>query len=949
MLRGRIEKSGLKRLALFGLAVVMVSSVLAQLAPTISAWAVSSSTATTAAGFTPDQEAASYSYYVALSGCMGNMKGDFNSTVAGNGDSPPSEWFDDYNAYGYIYPNGTKTDCKAIVPLALNAWGWTGSTQAFLSAMNYTYQANSSTGQPTYHGTSDGTTRLKEFQTLVKNQVYGAKAPSLSGAAQYDIALNAFTQNGGPCGAKDLGTYASLQGTTQQKYVDAGTIVDSSPAGRSKTLTTYVKLPIVDSTTGASVDHGYTYTYTLIATPGGTSADLVTLYGYHDPSTTTTSSCEDLVKSIKKNAVAYSTAIQASQTGDTKPADICKTNPSDPSCATTSAPTCGDVVQGIGWIVCPVFTFIGGLNDVMWGFMSALLTVSPVQQNLVDASGAVVSDAAGNPVASPTYQVWGAFRSIANVVLAIAFLFMIFSQLTSMGISNYGVKKLLPRWVVAAILINLSFPLMQVVVDVANITGSSLYSLIGNLAQFDPATVSWAKLETLVAAGGLSVGVGAAALVLAPGAVFAMILPLIVAGAVGFLAALVVLMLRQALIPILIAVSPVAIAFYLIPNTKPWFDKWKNLLVSMLMLFPIAGLVFGGAKLAAAVIAGGKDWWATLLSLVVLSVPLFTLPFLARQAGPMLGKIGGAVNGLRNGARGLARSAVDPMKQRSIAQARNRIPVWGAVSRRRTRTKLEAQAFEAQHTAEFNRGLAGHPEWAGRVQGQDAQAFMRGAASRAEAEELKSARTPLKQEVAAVRSRGEDVDAFLEHSATDLTRSASEREAAMHEAAELGRDRVVRTLTNHAGVDQQAMQRAIAAGAGSLIGKAPDTVKGADAAFGTTTGDQMAGYSSGTAAVHLDHLDRLHDERVRLGAAAAAPDASPDDVQAALAAQTRYEQAVGSFNSAIDDIQNTPALQSKFGGDVGKQYTTGAAALPAAVRADLTGLARIQAADGKIR
>lgn len=67
------------------------------------------------------------------------------------------------------------------------------------------------------------------------------------------------------------------------------------------------------------------------------------------------------------------------------------------------------------------------------------------------------------------------------------------------------------------------------------------------------------------------------------------------------------------------------------------------------MLYPIAAVVFGGAQFAASVmISKPNDWWSTLVGLLILSLPLFSLPFLARQGGPLLTKVGGSLNGLAN-------------------------------------------------------------------------------------------------------------------------------------------------------------------------------------------------------------------------------------------------------------------------------------------------------------
>ena len=55
------------------------------------------------------------------------------------------------------------------------------------------------------------------------------------------------------------------------------------------------------------------------------------------------------------------------------------------------------------------------------------------------------------------YEGWNTFRDIANVIFVILLMVVIFSQLTGVGIDNYGIKKILPKLIIAAILINLSY------------------------------------------------------------------------------------------------------------------------------------------------------------------------------------------------------------------------------------------------------------------------------------------------------------------------------------------------------------------------------------------------------------------------------------------------------------------------------------------------------------
>ena len=63
---------------------------------------------------------------------------------------------------------------------------------------------------------------------------------------------------------------------------------------------------------------------------------------------------------------------------------------------------------------------------------------------------------------------------LQNAVFAVIFLWVIFSQISNVGVSNYGIKKILPRLIIGALLVNLSFYLCQIAVDLSNILGFSL-------------------------------------------------------------------------------------------------------------------------------------------------------------------------------------------------------------------------------------------------------------------------------------------------------------------------------------------------------------------------------------------------------------------------------------------------------------------------------------------
>ncbi len=629
--------------------------------------------------------------------------------------------------------------------------------------------------------------------------------------------------------------------------------------------------------------------------------------------------CEEIAKDYLTEPKANTLA--AFQRTNTDQATKIETPPSSGG---ETAPSCGGLVEGIGWIVCPVLDALGGMNDAMWGFVSGLLTVDPLQQN------------------GTMYDLWQKLQAIANVLLVIVFLFIIFSQLTGAGISNYGIKKMLPRLVIIAIAINLSYLLISIAVDVFNIIGTSIYNILNGLADQSKQPPSWEGLIGLIVGAGAG-GAIAVGLLASSGGITAallLLLPLALAAAIGFLVAVVTLLLRQALIPLLAVLAPVAFVLYLLPNTNQWFTKWRKTFISMLLLFPIAAFLFGGLKLAAIAIAGDSaNWLSSLTALVVMAVPLFTLPYIARQAGPVLGKIGNNLNGmakkLQNPVAGWSKSQAGLRAARNDLKPTSRFNIPGRIRQniqmRNKRRDLEANAYKAQGEANYNEKLIEHADdWATGVDGSAAQAYIRGAGARAQAEEMKAAQIPLTQEVAAVRAKGGDVDKFLETRALDSSRSNTEREAAIHQAAALGRDAVVRKFLGNTSVDQSAVQRAITANAGSLSGKAPDLVKGAGPAFSGFSGQDMSQWSKSTAEAYIKHIKNLQNT----GKTAEA------------------SKALADFASAARDIQANPNLQGVFSSDTGNEIKSQAAQLEASDPVKFAGIASAFGAigpDGKIR
>jgi hypothetical protein len=301
---------------------------------------------------------------------------------------------------------------------------------------------------------------------------------------------------------------------------------------------------------------------------------------------------------------------------------------------------------GIGWVVCPVTNFLAGAMDWLFQILSGFLTVRPAQTNAENA----------------LYRAWSVMRNFANIAFVIGFLIIIYSQLTSLGISNYGIKKILPRLIIAAILVNVSYWICAIAIDLSNILGYSLQNIFISLRNtiigaegnsWD--VVSWQSIGGFILSGGTAatagiVGIHALAAGTAGGALF-LLLPILVGVLMAVLVALLIMAARQAIITILVIIAPLAFVAYLLPNTEKYFDKWRGLFITMLVMFPIFSLLFGGAQLAGiAIIQNADSINLIILGMAVQIAPVVVTPFLIKFSGSLLGRIAGMVNNPNKGA-----------------------------------------------------------------------------------------------------------------------------------------------------------------------------------------------------------------------------------------------------------------------------------------------------------
>ncbi|MDB5183905.1 MAG: rane protein of unknown function, partial [Candidatus Saccharibacteria bacterium] len=273
-------------------------------------------------------------------------------------------------------------------------------------------------------------------------------------------------------------------------------------------------------------------------------------------------------------------------TTTTTPATNQTANSQTPSKTQT---TCS--IEKVGWILCPVIQTAGKVGDSAFELLAG---------HFLETEPELVSTDSG------TRTAWELARNLANLMFIAVFMIVILSQVTGRGIDNYGIKKLLPRLIVGAIAVNVSYYICQLMVDISNVMGFELEHFLVQTAQSITLTAVFPP-ETSIDVNTSSGSLGTMALViLGIGAAVWLLLPMLMLGVttvvVACIVIVVILLMRKAFIVLLVVASPVAFVMYLLPNTEKFFQKWLKMFWQLLMVFPIVGLLFGGGQLASTIV-----------------------------------------------------------------------------------------------------------------------------------------------------------------------------------------------------------------------------------------------------------------------------------------------------------------------------------------------------------
>lgn len=237
--------------------------------------------------------------------------------------------------------------------------------------------------------------------------------------------------------------------------------------------------------------------------------------------------------------------------------------------------TCESGLLGLGWLICPGQNLVTSALSLFFNLISSALQWTMLSENTESIR-----------------EVWQDFLNIANIAFAIAFLLMIYSMATSTGLSNYDVKKLLPRLVVVAVAVNLSLYICAAMVDLSNIAGQGIYDIL--TSQMDGA--GFENLSVNLVASVIGAAAAAIAIVTIGGAAL-----------IALLIILLAIVVRQVALVILVVISPIAFTLYILPNTEKWGKQWLNAFSKMLLVYPMFMTVWGGSQLVSNIVSNTSD------------------------------------------------------------------------------------------------------------------------------------------------------------------------------------------------------------------------------------------------------------------------------------------------------------------------------------------------------
>ncbi len=293
----------------------------------------------------------------------------------------------------------------------------------------------------------------------------------------------------------------------------------------------------------------------------------------------------------------------------------------------------------LSWFLCPLAdalqTVISGLDDEINNYLD------------INTQGAKAVYTSGCSYSSNTAQQWCEYhkpwsiiRDIALTLVVLFALLAILSQAFGFEIFDaYSLRKAFPRLIIAIIGITLSWPIMLFLVNLTDVLGIGIRTLI-----YAPFMNS--GFNTIALGGGgqwvaFIFGAGGAFL---SGLGFMGLLSFAFTGALAVAIAFLVLIIRHMLIIVLMIFAPIAIVLYVLPHTEKAWKLWWDSFFRGLLMFPIISAIIAIGRVFAAVNTHNTGSFDQVIAFTAYFAPYFFIPFTFRLAGGAIATLGGVVN-----------------------------------------------------------------------------------------------------------------------------------------------------------------------------------------------------------------------------------------------------------------------------------------------------------------
>lgn len=298
----------------------------------------------------------------------------------------------------------------------------------------------------------------------------------------------------------------------------------------------------------------------------------------------------------------------------------------------------------LSWMLCPA---IADGAATATGLLGSITDLTTTHKSIIEQ----FSDQG-----SAIYKAWSSFRNLANIGFVIMLLVVVFSQVTNLGISNYNIKKILPKLIITAVLVNFSYLILGVAIDLSHIIGNGIGSAIRTIAGESMSAEASAQASSIVSkiagmvTGAGLIGGGVAIATTGPALILPVVL-FVITTVISVFFGFIMLTIRQAAIIMVIVLAPLAMVLYALPNTAAVTKKYISTLKALLMLYPMFVLATSAGALASTIIVGTSTDMLMLIVGGLLNVlPYFAIPSMTSKSLAGLGAITSGFDKIRGGA-----------------------------------------------------------------------------------------------------------------------------------------------------------------------------------------------------------------------------------------------------------------------------------------------------------